>query len=282
MTDTVDRPPHVRYERIRIGGCYVDLRLQADVVDAIDIALQGRDPALAIASINLDHISHFGPNGPAAGIACVDSPELRWWVLLDGAPVAVAARLATGRAWPRLTGADLLAPVLGLARDRGARVGFLGGTTQMHAELLARLNVRLPGIAVAGTWAPDRRSLTDPAGARELALQIAAARVDLLVVGLGKPRQELWIQEHGPTSGARVLLAFGAAADFYSGAAARAPELVRRTGFEWAFRLGREPRRMANRYLIQGPRAAVVIARAELRDINSTRGPGQGGARLGS
>ena len=62
-------------------------------------------------------------------------------------------------------------------------------------------------------------------------------------------------------AGAAVLLAFGASADFLAGNVQRAPELVRRFGMEWGYRLAREPRRLSRRYVLEGPTAAVVMAR---------------------
>jgi exopolysaccharide biosynthesis WecB/TagA/CpsF family protein len=104
-------------------------------------------------------------------------------------------------------------------------------------------------------WAPERAELTDPEGARALADAVRAAGVDLLVVGLGKPRQEHWIQHHAAASGARVLLAFGASADFLAGEVSRAPRWVQRGSAEWLYRLCKEPHRLGRRYLLQGPPA---------------------------
>jgi exopolysaccharide biosynthesis WecB/TagA/CpsF family protein len=113
----------------------------------------------------------------------------------------------------------------------------------------------LPSLKVNGYWAPSRADLLDPVRAQGLARGVRAAGVDLLVVGLGKPRQEAWIQRYALQSGARVLLAFGAATDFLAGTVARAPEWARNAGVEWLYRFTREPRRLARRYWVQGPPA---------------------------
>ena len=103
-----------------------------------------------------------------------------------------------------------------------------------------------------------------------VAAEVAAAGVDVLVVGLGKPRQELWIDRHGAATGARVLLAFGAAADFLAGSVRRAPKFMQDNGIEWLYRLGVEPRRLARRYLVQGPPALLALRRARLERPTST------------
>src|SRR5439155_17039259 len=108
---------------------------------------------------------------------------------------------------------------------------------------------------VAGYWAPQRSDLADARACSALAVQIRDAGVDLLVVGLGKPRQEVWCARYAAATGAKVCLAFGAAPDFIAGTVPRAPELLRSSGLEWLYRLLLEPRRLSRRYLLQGPRA---------------------------
>lgn len=190
-------------------------------------------------------------------------------MLADGAPIVARARVRTRQNWPRITGADLLPLVLEQTTRTGQRVGFLGGLPQMHDRLRAVLDERYPGLEIAGWWAPDRLDLTDPGRSEALARDIAAAGADVLVVGLGKPLQELWIAEHGVSTGAAVLLAFGASADFLAGAAARAPEWMQRCGLEWSYRLGREPRRMARRYLVQGPASILRLRKATVGPARS-------------
>jgi N-acetylglucosaminyldiphosphoundecaprenol N-acetyl-beta-D-mannosaminyltransferase len=247
-------PPAV--QRIVLGGTLVDLRQREDVVAAVDDRLRGAGAVpLAVGSANLDHVHHFGTSGRSAGDIDPSGPSPEWLMLLDGTPMVRHATRLSGHPWPLLAGSDLLPVLLDTARGAGSRVGFLGGTAQMHELLRPVLADRYPGLAVAGCWAPPRADLADPAAAAELAAQVREAKVDLLVVGLGKPRQERWIQRHAEASGARVLLAFGAAADFLAGTVSRAPRWARRGGVEWLYRFAREPRRLARRYLVQGPPA---------------------------
>lgn len=211
-------------------------------------------PALAIGSINLDHLHHFGegriplPNAP-------EETGVDWIMLADGAPVAGRAARVAGMAWPRLTGADLLPDILRLCEHERARVGFLGGTPATHERLAAVLQQRYPALPPAFFWAPAREVVDSTGGSQALADEIANAGVDVLNVALGKPRQELWIQTYGDATGAKVLMAFGASADFLAGNKSRAPQWVQECGMEWAFRLACEPRRLARRYLVQGPPA---------------------------
>ncbi|MEO7061276.1 MAG: WecB/TagA/CpsF family glycosyltransferase [Lapillicoccus sp.] len=221
----------------------------------VGAAVRRAGPALAVASANLDHIHHFGSKGASRGTAMEDTSQLRWMTLLDGAPLMARAVRVTNTSWPRLAGSDLLGPILELAALNSLRVGFLGGLPDTLVRLRSRIAAEIPTLDIRGMWSPRRDELNDPAASQRLADEVALAGVDILVVGLGKPRQEAWIQQNAEGTGARVLLAFGAAADFLAGTVDRAPEWVRRDGLEWAFRLAAEPRRLYRRYLVEGPRA---------------------------
>lgn len=256
-------------QRIVLGGAAVDLMEFDSAVELImeRAGTPGGKP-LAVASVNLDHIKHFGTNGPwsriltenGAGVARPGQRgNLDWLSLLDGAPLVTQARRLTGRKWPRLAGSDLIGPLLDQAGGRQVRLGFLGGSPETHSLLKRELGEDRPELAVVGWWAPPRDVLSDPIASRALANEVAQAKVDILVVGLGKPRQEVWIAEYGPVTGARVLLAFGAVVDFLAGRVVRAPHWVSARGMEWAWRLALEPRRLSRRYLIDGPPAYAQV-----------------------
>lgn len=243
--------------RVYLGGAAVDLREASDVVTAVRTRLgrTSQGPPLAVASANLDHVHHFGTGGASRDGLDAEGNAPVWLILLDGVPLARRAASLTGTLWPRLAGSDLLPELLAAARAARARVGFLGGFPETHERLAAVLARGYEELRVAGFWAPAREDLSDPKAAAALAGDIRRARVDLLVVSLGKPRQELWIQRHALASGARVLLAFGAASEFLAGSATRAPLWARRSGMEWLYRLVREPRRLWRRYCVQAPAA---------------------------
>ena len=256
--------------RIVLGGSAVDLLELSDSIERIAQHLEAPHlPPLAVTSINLDHVHHFGAGADWSGTLDADGPApesghgpLAWLNLIDGAPLAAEARRITGRAWPRLAGSDLIGPILALCESRGTRIGILGGTADTHESLLAELADRYPSLCVAGLWAPARADLNDSVRSQAIAREIREADTELLIVGLGKPRQELWIAEHGLATGSRVLLAFGAVVDFLAGRVARAPHWISGHGLEWAWRLALEPRRLSTRYLVQGPPAYLAVRRS--------------------
>ncbi|MDO5711914.1 MAG: WecB/TagA/CpsF family glycosyltransferase [Micrococcales bacterium] len=223
-------------------------------------------PAIAVGSVNVDHFTHFG----RGRIELHNDPErtgVDWVMLADGAPVALRAKMVTGREWPRLTGADLLPDLLGCAAKTDSVIGFLGGRPQVHDRLREVLAQSFPQLPEPRFWAPDRDVVDSSVGSLRIADEIRDAGVDLLAVALGKPRQEMWIQRFGALTEARVLLAFGASADFLAGEVDRAPEWMQGRGLEWAYRLRKEPRRLARRYLLEGPPAVARLIPA--REVES-------------
>ncbi|TFD91455.1 WecB/TagA/CpsF family glycosyltransferase [Cryobacterium serini] len=267
----------VNDSRIVLGGSVVDLMEMKDALERISNHLTNRTEApLAVASVNLDHVHHFGTGAHLAGILHRVPPKNRsasveWLKLIDGAPLAAHARRLTGHRWPRIAGSDLIGPILERAGHLGVRVGFLGGMEETHQRLRSEFARSQPTLRVAGYWAPSREVVSDPARSAALAAEIKSADVDLLVVGLGKPRQELWIAEHGPQTGATVLLAFGAVVDFMAGRVRRAPRWVANHGLEWAWRLAIEPTRLASRYLVDGPAAYLLVRRTSKSDAVYSR-----------
>ncbi len=233
-------------------------RVEAHLVDQAG-------PAIAVGSINVDHFTHFG----RGRIPLPNEPErtgVDWVMLADGAPVAYRAKVATGRDWPRLTGADLLPDLLGCAVRADARIGFLGGRPEVHDVLRTVLATEFPSLRKPLFWSPERHVVDSQRGSLHLADEIRKAGVDMLCVALGKPRQEVWIQRFGAMTNCRVLLAFGASADFLAGKVDRAPEWVQERGLEWAYRLRKEPRRLARRYLVEGPPAVARLLPAKAID----------------
>ncbi|MGX1793235.1 WecB/TagA/CpsF family glycosyltransferase [Microbacterium sp. NPDC055312] len=219
---------------------------------------------LAVVSINLDHVHHFGLSQLRARHLDAEpvSPELEWLNLIDGAPIAAHVRRISGVPCPKLSGSDLIGPVLDDAADARLSVGVIGGMPEVTDALQRRLDVDWPQLRFAGHWTPSREELASPVESMRIAAEMRRAGVDVVLVCLGKPRQEQWIARYGATTGAGTLLAFGAVVDFLAGRVSRAPSWISDAGMEWAWRLMLEPKRLARRYLIEGPPAYLAVRRS--------------------
>jgi N-acetylglucosaminyldiphosphoundecaprenol N-acetyl-beta-D-mannosaminyltransferase len=182
-------------------------------------------------------------------------------VLADGMPLVWASRLQPRRLPERVTGSDMVPALCALAAQKGYRVFFLGGAPDVVAALAPRLQERFPGLQVAGIESPPFRPLT-PDERKALFDRIRASRPDFLFVAFGQPRGELWIAEHYHTLGVPVSVQVGATVDFLAGRVKRAPRVVQRLGMEWAYRLYREPSRLARRYWENGLFALRMAVRS--------------------
>jgi N-acetylglucosaminyldiphosphoundecaprenol N-acetyl-beta-D-mannosaminyltransferase len=111
---------------------------------------------------------------------------------------------------------------------------------------------------MCGSYSPPFRDLTAQEDL-EIVQLIRHARPDILWVGIGSPRQEVWMSQHLNPLGVPVLIGVGAAFDFHSGNKHQAPRWVRQSGLEWLFRFFSEPRRLFRRYIINYPRFAFLI-----------------------
>ena len=126
-------------------------------------------------------------------------------------------------------------------------------------QLLAeRLQIRFPGLNVAGAYSPPFRPLTAVEDA-QIVEQINQATPDIVWVGLGTPKQDLWMAAHRQQLTAPVLIGVGAAFDFHTGRIPQAPPWMQQAGLEWLFRLWQEPRRLWYRYLVYNPLFILLV-----------------------
>ncbi len=187
----------------------------------------------------------------------------------DGMSMVYAGRWAGARL-SRVYGPDLMEAVLAEATEVGWSCYFLGGAPGVAERLIAVLRGRYPDLVVAGWHSPPFRSLSE-AEDEELVTRINASGADIVWVGLGTPKQERWMAEHRTRLSAPVVVGIGAAFDLVSGSVRQAPRWMQRSGLEWLFRLGVEPRRLWRRYLLNIPRFAVAVARTPPRLMEEER-----------
>lgn len=170
-------------------------------------------------------------------------------ILVDGMPVYLAARLL-GRPVPvRVPGSDLVPRLFEEAERTGGLKAFLLGAGPGVASRAARqIEARWSKTRVVGTSSPPKGFEHDPAQNEAILTEIERARPDVVVVGLGAPKQEIWVHAHRQRLCAAAALCVGATIDFLAGEKRRAPVWMRRTGLEWLHRAACEPRRLLGRY----------------------------------
>jgi len=173
-------------------------------------------------------------------------------VACDGVGVAFAAR-ALGAGLPRAPGADLAWALCARAAEEGRTVYLLGGRPGVAARAAGRLAERLPGLRISGTH-HGYFSGAGPVG------EIRRLRPDLLLVGMGFPKQERWILTHRDC-GPGLLMGVGGTLDFWAGRVPRAPVPLRKLGLEWAWRAAVQPHRLVRLWCVPFLLYQTLIAR---------------------
>jgi N-acetylglucosaminyldiphosphoundecaprenol N-acetyl-beta-D-mannosaminyltransferase len=181
-------------------------------------------------------------------------------VATDGMPLVWISRLKGAKSIDRVYGPDAMLAFAESGISSGWRHFFYGGTPESSRGLQERLRRKYPDIVIAGAYAPPFRALTTEEK-QDVIETINGARPDLVWVGLGMPKQELWAAEFQPFLDAPVILAVGAAFDFHAGVVKQAPYWIQRSGTEWLFRLMQEPRRLWRRYLLGNSRFLWLLTR---------------------
>ncbi len=173
------------------------------------------------------------------------------FVFADGLPIVWISKLL-GRALPeRVAGSDLVPAVFELATQQAGpplRVFLLGAADGVADKAAANITSRWSGIEIVGTHAPRPGFEHDPQQSAEIVRLVTDAAPDLLLVGLGAPKQELWTHRHAAELSAGIAICGGATIDFLAGVKRRSPVWMRRVGLEWCHRLATEPRRLLGRY----------------------------------
>lgn len=170
-------------------------------------------------------------------------------VLADGFPVILASRLLGRRLPERVAGSDLVPAVFAAADPaRKLRTFLLGAAPGVAERAGRRIEAEWPGVSIVGTYSPPFGFEHDEAEQQYTLERVRRAAADVLVVGLGAPKQELWVHEHRHEIEAPAVLCVGATIDFLAGERTRAPRWLQRLHLEWFYRMMGEPRRLVRRY----------------------------------
>ena len=178
----------------------------------------------------------------------------------DGMPLVWLARL-NGFNWVgRVYGPDFMLEFCRISEHSGLRHYLYGSTVTVVEKLAMELLRSFPGLVICGAYSPPMKPISG-AGHLDDVARIRASGADIVWVGLGTPKQELWMAANAPHLEHCMLMGVGAAFDFHAKVKRQAPRWMQRMGLEWSFRLLSEPRRLARRYLIGIPRFFLLLAR---------------------
>jgi len=206
-------------------------------------------------------------------------PEHRWrlnsfdMVTPDGQPVRWALNLLHDAGLvDRVYGPDLTLKVCEEAARRGLPVYLYGSRAEVLDKFMERLAHKYPTLKIAGSRPSLFRRSTDDEK-KTIAAEIRRSGARIVLVGLGCPRQEVWVYEYAELISLPAL-AVGAAFDFHAGMLSEAPDVMQRHGLEWLYRLVQEPRRLWRRYILLNP-AFLAMLFAQFSRLTTFKDPGR-------
>jgi len=168
----------------------------------------------------------------------------------DGIPFVKWIRRTLKVPCDRIAAPDTILQLAAHAKTTGYTFYLYGGAPDVVVKMKSFLEERFPHIKIVGYFSPPFRAMTaeeDDA----ICAEINRLKPDIICVGLGTPKQDYWIEEHLYKIRGSVLIASGATFDFFGGRVAMAPEFIRRSGFEWLYRLlSKDFSRLWRRYTI--------------------------------
>ena len=228
-----------------IAGCRVDPVSMQEAVEAVVESAKTRLPRGDYVTLT-NAYSVVEAQRSRELMAAIENSYLS---VPDGTPLVWMMRQRGYSACEKVTGIEYIPPVARAGLEHGLRHFFFGGAPGVAEAAAKRLTEMVPGTQIAGTYCPP----FDPNGEwdlNEINNQLLSTQANVLWVGVGAPKQELWMAKVSGRIQVPVMLGVGAAFDFLAGTKPAAPRFMSRMGLEWLFRLASEPRRLWKRYLI--------------------------------
>jgi N-acetylglucosaminyldiphosphoundecaprenol N-acetyl-beta-D-mannosaminyltransferase len=242
------------FHRVNVLGCPFDAISFCETVESIRGAIRS-DTTLQIVPGSVDFI-----------IKARRDPEyarLLWdsdLVIADGKPIVWLASLLGDPIRRRVSGTDLVWACAEVSQELDCSVALLGGIRNAASRAGENMMARFPRARLHSIETPFP---LDAEASEHLARKIQSLDCKIVLMALGAPRQERWVREYLPKSGANVGIGIGSAFDIICGDRPRAPQWMQDAGMEWFYRMMQEPRRLGRRYLIDDMRVFGYLA-AEL------------------
>lgn len=231
-------------EKINILGIKIDNYTLSEALNRVEEIIKNGKPEY-YCGINLNQIVLYHENEQYKKIT--DQAGL---ITVDGQPVMWLAKLLRTPFKQKLPGADFMQEVCKMAAQKGYKVFLLGGAPGSAEEAVSNLRKKLPQLQVAGTYSPPFGFEKDKTEMVKINTMLRESGADLLFVGLGSPKQDIFIEENKDTYQISLSFSIGIAIDYLADRIKKAPKWMSNIGLEWFYRFCQEPKRLFRRYFI--------------------------------
>ena len=240
-------------EKQALLNTFINNVTMSETVEAIEQMIAA-DKKSYVVAINVDVVMKIEADPYLKKI--VDDADM---VLVDGKPLVWISKLHEKPLKAKISGSDLVPLLCEISAKKGYSIFIIGGKDGIAAQARQRLEQKLPGIRIAGTYAPPFGFENDQEELDKINRMISEAHPDLLIACFGCPKHEKWIYENIEKYDAKVSVCAGETVDFLAGNVKRAPKWMSEHGLEWFYRFLQEPRRMFRRYFVDDMKIIGLI-----------------------
>lgn len=230
--------------RIKFMNTDIDNLTMAETLNEIDKLIQKKNCSYVVTP-NVDHI------------VCLEKDEELQKVyknasliLTDGKPLIWISKWYKTPIKEKISGSDLFPKVCELAANKNYTMYLLGAAEGVADTAAKNLMQKYKGLNIVGTYSPPFGFEKDKKELDKIKEQIQKVHPDILIVGLGCPKQEKFMYHHCKELGVPISFGLGASIDFEAGNIKRAPKWMSNHGLEWLYRFSKEPKRLFKRYFV--------------------------------
>lgn len=246
--------------RMRLMNTEIDNLTMDETLDAIDSLIK-EDNCSYVVTPNVDHIVQLEKDEELKRV--YENASL---ILTDGKPLIWISNWYKTPIKEKISGSDLFPRVCELAAKKGYTMYLLGAAEGVADKAAKNLMDKYKGLNIVGTYSPPFGFEKDKVELKKIERQIQEVHPDILIVGLGCPKQEKYMYHHCKELDVPISFGLGASIDFEAGNIKRAPRWMSEHGLEWLYRITQDPKRFAKRYLVDDMKI-ISIARKYRRGV---------------
>lgn len=246
--------------RMRLMNTEIDNLTMDETMDAIDSLIK-EDNCSYVVTPNVDHIVQLEKDEELKRV--YENASL---ILTDGKPLIWISNWYKTPIKEKISGSDLFPRVCDLAAKKGYTMYLLGAAEGVADKAAKNLMNKYKGLNIVGTYSPPFGFEKDKLELKKIERQIQEVHPDILIVGLGCPKQEKYMYHHCKELDVPISFGLGASIDFEAGNIKRAPRWISEHGLEWLYRITQDPKRLAKRYLVDDMKI-IRIARKYRRGV---------------
>lgn len=230
--------------RIKFMNTCIDNLTMSETLNEIDKLIQKKNCSYVVTP-NVDHIVRLEKDAELQKV--YKNASL---ILTDGKPLIWISKWYRTPIKEKISGSDLFPRVCQLAANKNYTMYLLGAAEGVADTAARNLMKKYPGLNIVGTYSPPFGFEKNEQEMNKIKAQIQDVHPDILIVGLGCPKQEKFMYYHCKELGVPISFGLGASIDFEAGNIKRAPKWMSNHGLEWLYRFSKEPKRLFKRYFV--------------------------------